>query len=196
MLKIFFGPEEEHSLINLDRLRVEIYHHVLAIIKQFLCCHLAHEPEIFYDQKYFRPRFSLPDKHCITAYKDIDSCSLLGGFQYFVRPEQSTTLQTIETALIIVFKLFIIVELCKNISLVRRLGCRMCYRELRSLLGLVSQIFSDGSPLFILLGHDGELEPPVILEQRQHTGGHLGVRGLHPSEGRVPGQEICLKFDY
>ena len=72
----------------------------------------------------------------------------------------------------------------------------MCYRELRSLLGLVSQIFSDGSPLFILLGHDGELEPPVILEQRQHTGGHLGVRGLHPSEGRVPGQEIYLKFDY
>ena len=42
---VLLRPEEEHPLVQLDRLRGEIDDHVLAVIKQLLCRHLSHEPE-------------------------------------------------------------------------------------------------------------------------------------------------------
>ena len=57
--------------------------------------------------------------------------------------------------------------------------------ELLSHISLVLQIFSNCHPLFSLLGHDGELEPLVVLEQSEHAGRHLSVRRLHPRESGV-----------
>ena len=73
-----------------------------------------------------------------------------------------------ETAFIVVFKLH-----------------KMFHSELFSHFRLVPQILSNRHPLLRLLGHDGELEPLVVLEQGEHAGRHLGVRWFHPCEGRV-----------
>ena len=61
----------------------------------------------------------------------------------------------------------------------------MTHRELRPHLCLHPEVLGDGSPLLVLLGHDGELEPLVVLEQGEHAGCHLSVRWFHPSESRV-----------
>ena len=57
--------------------------------------------------------------------------------------------------------------------------------ELLPHLRLVFEILSNCHPLLSLLGHDGELEPLVVLEQGQHAGCHLSVRWLHPGERGV-----------
>ena len=59
------------------------------------------------------------------------------------------------------------------------------YRELRSHFRLHPQVLGYCPPLLVLLGDDGELEPLVVLEEGEHAGGDLGVRGLHPGEGWV-----------
>ena len=69
----------------------------------------------------------------------------------------------------------------------------MTHRELRPHLCLHPEVLGDGSPLLVLLGHDGELEPLVVLEQGEHAGGDLGVRRLHPREGGVPAHNTLRK---
>ena len=73
-----------------------------------------------------------------------------------------------ETAFIVVLKLLKVVD-----------------RELLPHLRLVLEILSNCHPLLGLLGHDGELEPLVVLEQGQHAGRHLSVRRFHPGESWV-----------
>ena len=59
------------------------------------------------------------------------------------------------------------------------------HRELWPHFRLHSQVLGYCPPLLVLLGDDGELEPLVVLEEGEHAGGDLGVRGLHPSKGGV-----------
>ena len=62
---------------------------------------------------------------------------------------------------------------------------REAHRELWPHFRLHSQVLGYCPPLLVLLGDDGELEPLVVLEEGEHAGGDLGVRGLHPSKGGV-----------
>ena len=99
LLVILLGPQEEHPFVKLDGLGVEIDDHVLAVIEQLLSGHLPHEP----------------DEHCVAAHEHVNPRPLLGGLQDTVRPEQRAALQAFQTALVIILKLFIIVQLkCKG----------------------------------------------------------------------------------